>query len=315
MVVPVGGEPPTPLANLLSEFAVLTFAIIFPSDLTVGVTSILDENLVLSTVCPTTRVFLDKPENSIPKLNVYVAQDELKDKGTPVDSTTIKGWKNVLVGSSLGEVGPNLVPACLQTEEGLALDLPDKFLDRILLNMSNTLVGIFFSLCPTMEMVRKWVLAKWKLKGSVSVSVMPGALFLFKFTVEEDVAMVLSSFWTYGRCNLSLYRWKVGFDLTTDLQKTALGVLAAAHFPVSVFAQFLPSVFITEITPNQVPSPSTNKSHTPTKGKGKALMKQKRIIIEDNYLSKEFEEENPSPDIEGIRRSHRLVEGGHIGWH
>ncbi|XP_059064473.1 uncharacterized protein LOC131856638 [Cryptomeria japonica] len=87
--------------------------------------------------------------------------------------------------------------------------------------MANTLVGKFFSLRPMVEMVRKWVKDKWKLKGSVSVSAMPGALFLFRFIAEEDVALVLSGCWSYDRNILSLCRWKVGFDPTTDLQKTA----------------------------------------------------------------------------------------------
>ncbi|GLJ53244.1 hypothetical protein SUGI_1134770 [Cryptomeria japonica] len=72
-----------------------------------------------------------------------------------------------------------------------------------------------------MEMVRKWVKDKWKLKGSVSLSAMPDALFLFKFTAEEDVTHVLSGCWSYGRNNLSLYRWKADFDRAADLQKTA----------------------------------------------------------------------------------------------
>ncbi|XP_057839541.1 uncharacterized protein LOC131049493 [Cryptomeria japonica] len=87
--------------------------------------------------------------------------------------------------------------------------------------MANTLVGKLFSLHPTVEMVRKWVKDKWKLKESVSVSAMPGALFLFKFIAEEDVALVLFGCWSYGRNNLSLCRWKAGFDLAFDLQKTA----------------------------------------------------------------------------------------------
>ncbi|GLJ23524.1 hypothetical protein SUGI_0445660 [Cryptomeria japonica] len=62
--------------------------------------------------------------------------------------------------------------------------------------MANTLVGKFFSLRPTVEMVRKWVKDKWKLKGSVSVNAMIGALFLFKFTTEEDVALILSGCWS-----------------------------------------------------------------------------------------------------------------------
>ncbi|GLJ49542.1 hypothetical protein SUGI_1050650 [Cryptomeria japonica] len=50
---------------------------------------------------------------------------------------------------------------------------------------------------------------------------MSGALFLFKFTTEEDVAHVLSGCWSYGPNNLSLYCWKASFHPATDLQKTA----------------------------------------------------------------------------------------------
>ncbi|GLJ06853.1 hypothetical protein SUGI_0050310, partial [Cryptomeria japonica] len=106
-------------------------------------------------------------------------------------NANLKGWKNALVGKS-DTVDPNFVPVYSQSEERTSFELLDVVLDRILQNMTNTLVGKFFSLCPTVEMVQKWVKDKWKLKGSVSVSAMHGALFLFKFTVEEDVAHVLS---------------------------------------------------------------------------------------------------------------------------
>ncbi|GLJ40471.1 hypothetical protein SUGI_0833980 [Cryptomeria japonica] len=93
---------------------------------------------------------------------------------------------------------PNIVPVYLQTKEGTSLELPSVVLDSILQNMANTLVGKLFSLRPMVEMVRKWVKDKWKLKGSVYVSVMPRSLFLFKFTTEEDVGLVLSGSWSYG---------------------------------------------------------------------------------------------------------------------
>ncbi|GLJ53077.1 hypothetical protein SUGI_1130890 [Cryptomeria japonica] len=105
--------------------------------------------------------------------------------------------KNVLVRNT-ETVDPNIILAYLQIEEGMSLELPDIVLDHILQNMANTLVGKIFSLCPMVEMVRKWVKDKWKLKGSVSISVMHGALFLLKFTTEEDVALVLSGCWSYA---------------------------------------------------------------------------------------------------------------------
>ncbi|GLJ54593.1 hypothetical protein SUGI_1172740 [Cryptomeria japonica] len=150
---------------------------------------------------PETVFSLDKPRDSIPNYKESIAHDEFNVLGTPDDGLIFKGWKNVLVGNPQGGVDPNFVPVFVQTEEGTVIELPNTVMDRIILNMSNTLVGIFFSLQPTIEMVRKWTLAKWRLKQSVSVSDMPGALFLFKFTTEEDVVMVLFGCWTYGKSN------------------------------------------------------------------------------------------------------------------
>ncbi|GLJ24065.1 hypothetical protein SUGI_0458820 [Cryptomeria japonica] len=133
-------------------------------------------------------------------------------------NANLKGWKNALVEKA-DTVDPNFVPVYSQSEEGTSFELPNVVLDRILLNMTSTLVGKFFSLCPKVEIVQKWVKDKWKLKGSVSVNAMPDTLFLLKLTIEEDVAHVLSGCWSYGRNNLSLYHWKVGFDPATDLQK------------------------------------------------------------------------------------------------
>ncbi|GLJ55041.1 hypothetical protein SUGI_1181440, partial [Cryptomeria japonica] len=71
----------------------------------------------------------------IPNSKDYVAHDDGRDKGTPVDSMTTKGWKNALVGNSPREVDPNLNLICIQTEEDTTIELPNKIMDRILLNM------------------------------------------------------------------------------------------------------------------------------------------------------------------------------------
>lgn len=90
-----------------------------------------------------------------------------------------------------------------------------------------------------MEIVRKWVKEKWKLKGSVSVSAMPRALFLFKFTAEEDVSLVLSGCWSYGRNNLSLCHWKDGFDPATNLQKTTPVWVRLPGLPLEYWDEFI----------------------------------------------------------------------------
>ncbi|GLJ30424.1 hypothetical protein SUGI_0602190 [Cryptomeria japonica] len=117
--------------------------------------------------------------------------------------------------------GPQFCPEKSSTKEGTTIVLSDMVMDCIMLNMNNTLVGNFFSLRLNMEMVLKWVATKWNLKGSVFVSAMLRALFLFKIIVEEDVIMVLSGFWAYGKNNLYLCRWKLGFDPVADLHKMA----------------------------------------------------------------------------------------------
>ncbi|GLJ37235.1 hypothetical protein SUGI_0755210 [Cryptomeria japonica] len=201
MVAPAGGDhlpSPTNPDPLLISMMLKFFVTSLPDLLVDANSDMVDKPLVMSSLkeltadCPKNVVVLDNPMDSIPKPKDSIAHDELKDKRPPIDNTTIKGWKSVLMGKGLGEVDPNVVPVCFQTKEGTTIEFPEKVLDHILLNMNNTLVGKISSLRPTVEMVRKWVLDKWRLKGSVSVSGMPATLFLFKFTIEEDVVMVLS---------------------------------------------------------------------------------------------------------------------------
>lgn len=56
-----------------------------------------------------------------------------------------------------------------------------------------------------MDMVQRWVAAKWCLKGSVHIYAMVGGLFLFRFTALEDLITVLSfGPWVYGKHSLAL---------------------------------------------------------------------------------------------------------------
>ncbi|XP_057868988.2 uncharacterized protein LOC131075992 [Cryptomeria japonica] len=70
-------------------------------------------------------------------------------------------------------------------------------------------------------MVRRWAKARWKLKGSVDISTMPGGLFLFKFTTKEDLTFVLSGSWAYGKHILTLAKWNPGFDPSVQLNRMA----------------------------------------------------------------------------------------------
>ncbi|GLJ44052.1 hypothetical protein SUGI_0918830 [Cryptomeria japonica] len=123
--------------------------------------------------------------DTIPDMSVFLTMEP------QAINVNLKGWKNMLVGNTK-TVDPNFIPVYSQSEDEMSSEFPNIVLDHILLNMANNLLGKFFSLRPMVEMVRKWVKDIWKLKGSVSVSAMPGALFLFKFTTEKDVTLVLS---------------------------------------------------------------------------------------------------------------------------
>ncbi|XP_059064834.1 uncharacterized protein LOC131856895 [Cryptomeria japonica] len=50
---------------------------------------------------------------------------------------------------------------------------------------------------------------------------MPGGLFLFKFTAEEDLIFVLLGSWAYGKHFLTLAKWKLGFDPSVELNRMA----------------------------------------------------------------------------------------------
>ncbi|GLJ21101.1 hypothetical protein SUGI_0385660 [Cryptomeria japonica] len=114
--------------------------------------------------------------------------------------------------------------------------------------MANTLVGKFFSLCPTMEMVRKWVKDKWKLKGSVSVSAISEALFLFKFTAEEDVTLVLSGWLPLEYRDESIFKWignSFGHFVGVDEITITKSCLVYAHFCVQATVSMNLPNFIT----------------------------------------------------------------------
>ncbi|GLJ25172.1 hypothetical protein SUGI_0481490 [Cryptomeria japonica] len=199
MVVSAGGDLPPPPTDPILDPAMLTLfvtsslgsTVVPPSDLMVP-----QINGSSSESSQATPVVSDS--NPIPEVSVILTMQPL------TVNANLKGWKNMLVGNT-ETVDPNFVPIYLQTKEGTSFEIPDVVLDHILQNMANTLVGKFFSLHPMVEMVKKWVKDKWKLKGTVFFSAMLGSLFLFKFTIEEDVALVLSGCWSYGQNNLSLY--------------------------------------------------------------------------------------------------------------
>ncbi|GLJ21256.1 hypothetical protein SUGI_0390160 [Cryptomeria japonica] len=165
MVDSVGGDLPPPPMDLILDSTMLTLSVTSslgpmvdpPSGLVVF--QLDGFSLESSLVTPMV-------SNPIPDVPVVHGKQNISEP--PTVNTNLNGWKNVLVGN-IETVDPNIIPVYSQTEEGMSLELPDVVLDRIFQNMDNTLVGKLFSLRPTVEMVRKWVNDKWKLKGSVSI--------------------------------------------------------------------------------------------------------------------------------------------------
>lgn len=104
---------------------------------------------------------------------------------------------------------------------GLVISLPNTLVDNITSGLKLCVVGRFVAFRPTIEMVWKWVSQKWKIKGSVSISMMPSNLFCFQFMTEEDINLILSGTWYYEKHYLDLTRWHLGFDASIELKKLA----------------------------------------------------------------------------------------------
>lgn len=101
--------------------------------------------------------------------------------------------------------------------------IPNTISDRIVSSMENAIVGYFISFHPMVDMVKRWVVAKWHIKGSVAICAMVGGLLLLKFTTLEDLISILSlGPWVYGKHSLALCRLKLVFELVVDLNKSTL---------------------------------------------------------------------------------------------
>lgn len=161
---------------------------------------------------------------------VFVSCDSNAPFGSPAsgDNGSLKGvdsskkcWKSVLTGTRNNSL-ETIYPEIFQTKEGTKLFLPETIMDEVSSSLHLALVGRFLAFRLTINMVRRWANARWKLKGSVTISAMPGGLFLFKFMVEEDLIYVLSGTWAYGKHFLTLAKWKSGFDPSAELTRMAL---------------------------------------------------------------------------------------------
>ena len=144
----------------------------------------------------------------------------LTGEARKLEASSLTGWKNALVGTTKSSpVTEN--PLVTRGQDGPVIALPDSVMDNVTSGLKLCVVGRFVSFRLSIEAVRKWVINKWKVKGNICVSAMPSGLFCFRFTTEDDLQMVLSGTWYFGKHCLALTRWHLGFDAGLELKKLA----------------------------------------------------------------------------------------------
>ena len=87
------------------------------------------------------------------------------------------GWKNALVGTNVTGQLTMEDPKVAHGTNGQVISLLDTLVDTVTSSLKLCVVGRFVAFRPTIEMVRKWVGQKWRVKGSVGISTMPSDLF------------------------------------------------------------------------------------------------------------------------------------------
>ena len=93
--------------------------------------------------------------------------------------------------------------------------------ENISQGFSPIFVGKFLSFRMIIDIVKRWVATKWKLRGCVEVDTIVGALFLFKLVLEEGRIHVLVETWSFGKHSLVLAKLKQDFDPSVDIYKMA----------------------------------------------------------------------------------------------
>ena len=119
----------------------------------------------------------------------------LVDQETQMIHTKSLGWKEVVLGEKVANI---LLEACRlinieDVGEGGGILVLYSLVDSVSANLKLYLIGRFVFFHAPIEMVRKWVSQRWKLKGPVMVLGILGGLFLFKFKASKDMKMVRAS--------------------------------------------------------------------------------------------------------------------------
>ncbi|XP_059075363.1 uncharacterized protein LOC131875298 [Cryptomeria japonica] len=99
------------------------------------------------------------------------------------------------------------------------VEVLDVLVNSAIAELSLSLFGKFQAFCPPLDLVKKCVATRWKLKGSVTSSAMANGFFLFSFINQSNMATILTDGpWTYRNSNfLSLCKWKPNLDPWSDL--------------------------------------------------------------------------------------------------
>lgn len=81
------------------------------------------------------------------------------------------GWKEVVPGEKVAHILLK-APKVINSDEGVEIVAFDSLVDSVSTNLKLCLIGRLFVFLPSIEMVRRCVSQRWKLKDSVMVFTM-----------------------------------------------------------------------------------------------------------------------------------------------
>lgn len=110
---------------------------------------------------------------------MFLALSFLPDKETTSFFVTEDpvSFVDKLIGQNSLKSVKGSIPLVTSSVEGVAIDVPDDLLQEVITGMDLALVGKFLAFRTDVDQICKWAGSVWKLKGSVSISVMVDGFF------------------------------------------------------------------------------------------------------------------------------------------
>ncbi|GLJ37534.1 hypothetical protein SUGI_0762690 [Cryptomeria japonica] len=144
-------------------------------------------------------------------------------------------WKGALLGSTFATLETTLANFT-QTDEGTKIKLPDSLMDKIAASLHLAIVGCFFSFRPSIDMVRQWAMARWKLKGSVDISVMPRGGYWLSQRANKEISSFGDDVNSVSSSVEGGTKWLIN-KLKGKMQKPLVDLLQEYDLPKGLFPQ------------------------------------------------------------------------------